>query len=150
MKRLLVSNLLGTIGAVVGGVLGFYTFGWLEDNGYYGLAIPGAFLGVGCGLLAQHRSPLRGIVCAIAALGLSLYTEWHHHYFLQDNSFSFMLTHLKDKSPVTWLMTAIGTIVAYWVGQDSGFRLMPWSRPPQPEGTPAPQKDPQGGHAPPS
>ena len=133
MKRLLISNILGLIGAVVGGVLGFYTFGWLEDHGFYGLAIPGAFLGVGCGLLAQHRSRLRGLACAIGALGLSLFTEWHYHYFLQDSSFSFMLTHLQDKGPVTLLMIAIGTIVAFWVGQDAGFRLLPWSRPPQPE-----------------
>jgi len=128
MKRLLISNLLGLIGAAIGGVLGFYTFGWLEHHGFYGLAIPGAFLGLGCGLLAQHRSRARGILCAVAALGLSLFTEWKFHYFLEDNSFTFMLTHLKDKSPVTWLMTAIGTIVAYWVGQDAGFRVLPWSR----------------------
>jgi hypothetical protein len=134
MKRHLISNILGLIGAVGGGVLGFYTFGWLEDHGFYGLAIPGAFLGVGCGLLAQHRSRLRGLACAIGALGLSLYTEWHYHYFLQDSSFSFMLTHLQDKGPVTLLMIAIGTIVAYWVGQDAGFRLLPWSRTPQPAG----------------
>ena len=61
MKRLLISNLLGLVGAAIGGVLGFYTFGWLEDHGFYGLAIPGAFLGLGCGLLAQHRSRPRGI-----------------------------------------------------------------------------------------
>lgn len=141
MKRLLLSNLLGIVGAVIGGVLGFYTFGWLENHGFYGLAIPGAFLGVGCGLLAQHRSPARGAICAVAALGLSLYTEWHHHYFLQDTSFSFMITHLKDKDPVTWLMMGIGTIVAYWVGQDAGFRLLPWSRTPQPIDPTGKEKD---------
>lgn len=140
MKRLLISNILGLIGAVIGGVLGFYTFGWLEDHGFYGLAIPGAFLGVGCGLLAQHRSRLRGLACAIGALGLSLYTEWHHHYFIQDSSFSFMLTHLKDKNPVTWLMMAIGTVVAYWVGQDAGLRLLPWGRPPRSPGATMPEK----------
>jgi hypothetical protein len=141
MKRLLISNLLGLIGAAIGGVLGFYTFGWLEHHGFYGLAIPGAFLGLGCGLMAQHRSRPRGILCAVAALGLSLVTEWKYHYFLEDNSFTFMLTHLKDKSPVTWLMTAIGTIVAYWVGQDAGFRVLPWSRAPGPVEAKAPTSD---------
>jgi hypothetical protein len=132
MNRILLSNLLGLVGAAVGGVLGFYTFGWLEDYGFYGLAIPGAFLGLGCGILAQHRSRNRGIACAVAALALSLFTEWKFHYFLENPSFSFMLTHLKDKSPVTLLMIAIGTIIAFWVGQDAGFRLLPWSRSPQP------------------
>ena len=37
------------------------------------------------------------------------------------------------------LMTAIATIVAYWVGQDAGFRLLPWSRSPQPVEVKAPK-----------
>lgn len=130
MKRLLISNLLGLIGATIGGVLGYYTFGWLEYHHFYGLAIPGAFLGLGCGLLAQHRSRIRGVVCAVAALGLSLYTEWMHHYFLDDTSFLFMVRNFREKGPVTLLMVAIATVVAYWTGQDAGFRILPWSRPP--------------------
>jgi hypothetical protein len=132
MHRLLLSNLLGLIGAAVGGVLGFYTFGWLEGHGFYGLAIPGAFVGLGCGVLAQHRSVPRGIACAIAALGLSIFTEWRYHPFLADGSLSYMLRHLHELSPVTLLMTAIGTAIAFWVGQDAGFRLLPWSRSPRP------------------
>jgi hypothetical protein len=89
------------------------------------LAIPGAFLGLGCGLLAQHRSLARGIVCAVAALLLSLFTEWKYHPFVDDNSFTYMVTHLKDLSPVTLLMMAIGTIIAFWVGKDAGFRILP-------------------------
>ena len=41
-----------------------------------GLMIPGAFLGLGCSLLARHPSIVRGVFCGIAALGLSLFTEW--------------------------------------------------------------------------
>jgi hypothetical protein len=130
MMRPLISNLLGLIGAAIGGVLGFYTFGWLEYHRFYGLAIPGAFLGLGCGLLAQHRSWPRGVLCGVAALGLSIFTEWKYHPFQVDESLSFMLKHLADLSPVTWLMTAVATVVAYWVGQDAGFRLLPWSRAP--------------------
>jgi hypothetical protein len=138
MTRIVISNLLGLIGAAAGGVLGFYTFKWLEDHGFYGLAIPGAFLGLGCGLLAQHRSWARGIVCAVAALGLSLFTEWKYHYFLDDESFSYMVAHLKDKSPVTLLMIVIGTLIAFWVGQDAGFRLLPWSRSSRPSASKPP------------
>lgn len=128
MTRVVMSNLLGLVGAAVGGVLGFYTFGWLEQHGFYGLAIPGAFVGLGCGLLAQHRSLARGIVCAVAALGLSLFTEWKYHYFLEDESFSFMVAHLKDKDTVTLLMMAIGTGIAFWVGKDAGFGILPERR----------------------
>src|SRR5205823_7596552 len=125
MPRHLISHLLGLIGAIIGGVLGFYTFDWLEGHGFYGLAIPGAFLGLGCGLLSQHSSITRGILCAVAALGLSLFTEWKFHHFLVDSSFSYMLAHLTDKSPVTLLMMAIGTIIAFWVGKDAGIRWLP-------------------------
>jgi hypothetical protein len=132
MRQHLVSNLLGLVGAILGGVLGFYTFEWLEGHGFYGLAIPGAFLGLGCGLLSQHRSIPRGVLCAVAALGLSLYTEWKFHHFLVDNSFSYMVAHLMEKSPVTLLMTAIGTLIAFWVAKDAGFRWLPESRRPSP------------------
>jgi hypothetical protein len=122
MKRRLISNGLGLVGAIIGGVLGFYTFRWLAGHGFYGLAIPGAFLGLGCGLLAHHRSIPRGIVCAVAALILSLYTEWTFQTFVADDSFSYMVRHILDKSPVTLLMIAVGTAIAYWVGKDGGFR----------------------------
>ena len=92
------------------------------------MAIPGAFLGLGCGLLARHRSIPRGVFCAVAALGLSLFTEWKFHHFLEDPSFTFMLRHVQDLSPVTLLMMGIATIVAFWVGQDAGFGVTPWSR----------------------
>ena len=61
MARHLISNLLGLVGAIIGGVLGFYTFGWLFEHGFYGLMIPGALLGLGCSLLAQHPSSTRGL-----------------------------------------------------------------------------------------
>lgn len=128
----LISNLLGLLGAAVGGALGFYTFGWLEDHGFYGLAIPGAFLGLGCGLLARHRSVRRGVFCALAALALSLFTEWKFHPFQDDPSLVFLLRHVQDLSPVTLLMMGIAMIVAFWVGQDAGFGGTLWSRPPRP------------------
>ena len=109
----------------IGGVLGFYTFGWLEDHGFYGLAIPGAFLGLGCGLLAQHRSiaardrsaASRRSACRSSPSGNSI-------RFLVDNSFSFMVSHLigqESRDPADDRPSA--TIIAFWVGQDAGFRL---------------------------
>ena len=59
-SRQITSNLLGFIGAVVGGVLGYYTFLWIVDQGFYGMMIPGALLGLGCGLLSQHASHSEG------------------------------------------------------------------------------------------
>lgn len=138
MSRILLSHFLGLVGAAIGGVAGFYAFGWLETKGFYGLAIPGSFLGLGCGLLAQHRSVPRGIVCAIAALGLSVFTEWHFHPLLADGSLGYMIKHLGDLGPVTLLMMGLATVIAFWVGQDAGFRLLPWSTRPAPAAEPKP------------
>ena len=133
MSRILISNLLGLIGAAIGGVLGFYTFGWLLRQGFYGLVIPGAFLGLGCSLLARHTSTVRGIVCGVAALGLSLFTEWCHWSFKADPSFQYFLLHVKDLTPVTLLMIAVGTLIGFWLGRDAGYvgsRFRPTPKPP--------------------
>jgi hypothetical protein len=137
MLRLVISNVLGIIGAALGGLLGFYTFGWLFGQGWYGLMIPGAFLGFGCSLLARHRSTARGIVCGIAAIGLGLYTEWRFRPFAADDSFQYFLLNVKDLTPVTLIMLVIGTLIAFWVGKDAGFRA--YARPGQP---PLPRKPP--------
>ncbi len=48
MTRYLVSNLLGLVGAAIGGVAGFYIYRWVLSQGFIGGMIPGAFLGLGC------------------------------------------------------------------------------------------------------
>jgi hypothetical protein len=126
MPRHLISNLLGLVGAIVGGVLGFYTFGWLLSYGFYGLMIPGAFLGLGCSLLARHPSTIRGVLCGVAGLGLAIFSEWKFRPFAADESLSYLLTHLTSLTPVTLLMIGVGAAIAFWVGRDSGIR---WTTP---------------------
>jgi nitrogen fixation-related uncharacterized protein len=119
MPRYLISNLLALVGAIIGGVLGFYTFLWLLKQGYYGLIIPGAFLGLGCSLLATHRSVSRGILCGIAAFALSQFADWY--CTITDASFVDFLRNGKTLTPVTLLMTGVATVVAFWIGGDAGF-----------------------------
>lgn len=121
MPRHLISNLLGFVGAMIGGALGFYTFGWIYAQGYYGLMIPGALLGLGCSLLARHPSPIRGVICGLAALVLGLYTEWHFQPFNADRSLSYFLKNVTSLPSVTLLMIGVGAIIAFWVGKDAGF-----------------------------
>ncbi len=116
----LFSNLLGLVGAVTGGALGFYTFGWVLNQGYYGPMIPGAFLGLGSGLLARHASIARGVFCGIAAVCLGLYTESSYRPFLKDDSFSYFISNIFNLRPVTLVMIAVGGLIAFWVGKDSG------------------------------
>jgi hypothetical protein len=121
MPRYLVSNLLGIAGAIVGGALGFYIFGWLFDHGFYGLMIPGALLGGGCGLLARHASTTRGIICGVAAAMFALFTEWWFFPFKSDRSLAYFVGHMTSLSPVTWLMIVVGAFIAYWLARDAGI-----------------------------
>jgi hypothetical protein len=43
---LVVHLLRGLVGAVVGGVTGYYAFGWALSQGYYAMVVPGALLGL--------------------------------------------------------------------------------------------------------
>lgn len=116
------STAQGLVGALVGGSLGFLAFRWAYSQGFYAMILPGALLGLGCGLLAQHRSIPRGIVCGVAALFLGLYTEWQYYPFEADDSFLYMLTHVYRLRPLTLGMIGLGTAFAFWFGKDAGFR----------------------------
>ena len=121
MRRHLVSNGLGLVGAGIGGVLGFYTFGWLVGQGFYGPMIPGALLGLGCSLLAQHSSTIRGVICGLAGLGLGLFAEWWFRPFNADESLSYFLKNLSSLSAITLPLIGVGALIAFWTGRDAGL-----------------------------
>jgi hypothetical protein len=130
MIRNAASTIFGVLGATIGGVIGFGLYVWLRrTQALYGLILPGALLGLGCGLLARHRSLARGVACGLAALVLGLYSEWHEAPFVADRSFGYFLTHLdKLRFPVPTLgMTVLGALFAVWWGKDAmgGFRAKP-------------------------
>jgi len=75
MVNRVMSTTLGVIGGIVGGIFGFVLFQWILSQGLYALVIPGASIGLGCSLLARHQSTPRGVVCAVAAVALGLYTD---------------------------------------------------------------------------
>lgn len=121
MVNRVMSTTLGVIGAIVGGVFGFVLFFWIIRQGFYALVLPGASVGLGCGLLARHRSTARGVACAIAALVLGLYTEWRYETFPVDDRFSYLVTHFYELRPITLVMIGLGTALAYYLGKDAGF-----------------------------
>jgi hypothetical protein len=118
MQAKVVSHLLGLVGAVVGGWLGYIAFKWIWAQGFYALVVPGGLLGLGCGIAARHPSTIRGILCGVAALALGLYTEWTFYPFRDDDSFSYLVLHAHQLKWVTLLMVALGGIVAYWSGKE--------------------------------
>ena len=117
------STVLGLIGAVAGGVFGHMLFFWFVKYNFYAMVFPGAFLGMGCGLLSRHSSKLRGAVCGAAALLLGLHTEWTFRPFIDDDSFSYFLLHVGLLTPVAQIMIGLGAAIAYWFGKDAGFDL---------------------------
>src|SRR5437868_4035104 len=109
-RERVVDLILAAAGGVAGGVAGYYIFFWLVGQGFYGMMIPGALLGLGCGLLAREPSQTRGVVCALAGLALGIYTEWRFAPFAKDDTLTFMIAHLSDKAPIKLLMIALGAV----------------------------------------
>lgn len=121
------SMVLGLVGAAVGAVLGFFAFVWFIRHGFYALVLPGAAMGLFCGLLGGRGSLLRGIVCGIGALLFGLWCEWKEFPFQADDSLTYFLQHLHELNAVTILMICLGAILAFWGGREEIGNL--WSRP---------------------
>ena len=121
MPRQILSWLLEAIGMVVGGAVGYWAFFWFARNGFYALMLPGGLLGLGCSLFSANRSNVRGIICAVAGLALTVYTDWGFERLNADPSFPYFVTHYHQLGPVTLLLTGLGTAIAYWMGKDSGY-----------------------------
>ncbi|HEX3997300.1 MAG TPA: hypothetical protein VHX65_02005 [Pirellulales bacterium] len=101
-------------GALAGGIIGYFGFFWMAQQGFYALALPGGLLGLGAGI-GKSKSIIPAIICCIAALALGLYTEWKFEPFSVDNSFSYFAGHIHHLRPVTMLMIAGGAFVGFWV-----------------------------------
>ena len=113
---------LGLVGAIVGGVAGYFLFGWIVRQGLYAPMLPAALLGWGASLCARARSMPLAIACGIAGLLLGIFTEWKFFPFIKDGSLTFFLAHLHELRPITLLMIGLGGFLGYWfsLGRDRG------------------------------
>src|SRR5262245_52498645 len=103
------SNLvLGMLGAVAGGALGYFVFLWAAGQGFYALMLPGALTGAGSALLAKDRSVLRATLCGVLALGLGLFSEWRSAPFIADKTLGYFLGHVYQLRPLTLVMVVGG------------------------------------------
>lgn len=110
-----VSLALGCLGALLGGVVGWFGFFWVAKQGFYALVLPGGALGIGAGALVRHRSVPFSIVCGVAALALGIFTEWKFAPFIKDASLGYFLAHLHQLKPVTLIFIALGGFVGFWM-----------------------------------
>lgn len=103
----------GLLGAVLGGIVGYYAFLWIGSQGFYALALPPGLLGWGAARGAGQRSILLARICAVAGLALGLFAEWRFEPFLADDSLPYFLSHLHELQIMTWLMLALGVYLSY-------------------------------------
>jgi hypothetical protein len=115
--------LRGMAGALIGAVLGWFAFGWLVGQGLYALALPGALVGIGCGLISGGVSTVNAVLCAVLAGVLGLVLEWWNLPFIADESFEFFVSHLHELKPITWLMVGLGCVFGHWFGRGSSRAL---------------------------
>jgi len=108
------SLILGLIGALAGGLAGYYGFFWMVSQGFFSPILPGAFLGLGAGLCVRHRSNLLGAICGIAAIGIGIFTQWRAVVRGGgEESFADYVRYAYSEPPVTLIMIALGGFFGY-------------------------------------
>jgi hypothetical protein len=131
MAKQVLETFRSIVGAVAGGILGYAAFFWVARHGFYALALPGIVLGLGCSVLSQGRSALRGAVCALVAFPLGVYTDWRFDNPPNQHTLGYWFSHLPQQGIITLILLAVGTLAAYWFGADGMFQAWwPWSRKP--------------------
>ena len=119
MKVAVMDLIPGLVGATIGGVVGYFAFDWAFSQQLRAGVIPGAFVGLGGGLLSSNRSVIRGVMCSIGALGVGLFADWKHFPMVADKSFGYLVTHVFEKPPLVLIMLALGTFLGFRWGGDS-------------------------------
>ncbi len=110
--------LRGLVGALLGAVVGYFAFALVVRFGFVIVALPGALVGIGCGLATGRRSPPAGVLAGIIALALSIFIEWKFFHFpvMADDSFGYFIRHLHETPSQTQVMIALGTLGGIWFG----------------------------------
>ena len=109
--------LLGIVGGIVGGAIGYFAFFLIARQGLYAIVLPGALLGLGCGRLSGIQSNALGVVCGLVALLLGFFTEWRFFPFIVDGSFAYFITHVHNLKFITLIMIAVGGLFGFWFGK---------------------------------
>jgi hypothetical protein len=108
------NTILLFVGAVLGGVVGYFGCRWFWNHGYYAMVLPGGLIGVGAGM-GKSKSIWPAILCCVAAILLGLFTEWTIRPFAADEGFGYFVSHVSDLQLPTLLMIAAGAFVGFWV-----------------------------------
>jgi hypothetical protein len=107
--RFAQSLALGILGAIVGGVVGYYLFFWIARQGFYAIMLPGWLLGYSAAFFARQRSMPLAVICTVLALVAGFFTEWK----FSPDSFKYFVAHLHKLKPLTLIMIALGAFLSY-------------------------------------
>jgi hypothetical protein len=121
MKDWIFNLVPGLIGGVIGGIVGYALYKWGLGHSLKAGVIPGAFVGLGSGLLSARSSQVRGVICGLGALALGIYAEWANAPFRADDSLGYFLAHVHQLNPIVLIMIALGMFLGYRWGGD-GFK----------------------------
>ncbi len=121
MRERVMDFVPGLVGAVMGGVFGYFLYMIGLQQGLKAGVVPGALVGLGSGLLSARPSQARGLICGLGALGLGIFAEWWNAPFRADESLGFFLSHMNHLPYLVLVMIVLGTFLGYyWGGQ--GFK----------------------------
>ena len=110
----MTSNVLAIAFACAGAFVGHFGFGWLQQQGFYALILPGGLCGLAAGLV-QNRSIAVAVVCALLGLAAGLLTEFHYAPFVADPSLGYFLAHVSELRPITLALLALGGLISFYV-----------------------------------
>jgi len=107
----------GLLGAIIGGGVGWFVYFWLLNQGFDGLMIPGALVGVGFSMLSRRSAWSFGLACAAIGLGLMLVCEWQSLLNYRNGPFLDFLTNIHKLNMPNKIMLGAGTLIAFWIGK---------------------------------
>ena len=115
-RQWLIPVARGVAGAIVGGLIGYFAFGFLWNKGWYAFMLPAGLVGIGFGLASQKKSIVLGIVVALIALVFGLWTEATHGPFTSDESFGYFLKTIATDSVHQYklLLHGLSGFLAFW------------------------------------
>ena len=112
-RRRYERSMLVLMGAVAGGLVGYFSFFWIARQGFYALVLPGGLLGVGASFFANRWTALC-VTCGLLALVLGVLAEWQFAPFITDGSLGYFVTHIHQLKPITLIMIAAGAFIGFW------------------------------------
>ncbi len=125
MRNFLLGYVTGLLGAILGGILGGYLAYQAWMQGFYALVLPGALVGLGCGMLSWTNSNLRGVLSAVLAALAGLLSEWLICFLPAEktlDNFIGFLKQMTNEPRITQIFLTLGAILGFWWGRECTFR----------------------------